>query len=237
MGDKSYPRIEVKLIQKAGRRLSVEGDLGMRGICIVSDEEAEQDDLVEIKVQGKSRSEKINLKGKITWCIPIRVEDERKYLLAVDLLPESTKGEEAFLAYIWEEILKRAVESELHKMGVVERRAFPRIPRRFIIRFRPKGQPEVLNWQVSVVKNISVGGCYFFSSVPYRVGQVLELGVQLPFSKEPIQPDGEVKRCEALSSSKDWNTYGIAVQFLNLSPKEREILDSTVKYFLKREGG
>jgi hypothetical protein len=234
MEDKSYPKIEVKILQKAGHRLPVEGDLGIKGICMVSDEEAEQNDLVEIKIQGKSQSEKIKLKGKINLCIPIRVEDERRYLLTVDLLPESTKEEGAFLAYIWEEILKRAVESKLPKMGVVERRAFPRISRRFIIRFRPKGQPEVLNWQVSVVKNISVGGCYFFSSVPYRVGQVLELGVQLPFSKEPIQLDGEVKRCEELSSAKDWSTYGIAVQFLNLSPKEKEILDSTVKYFLKR---
>ena len=88
------------------------------------------------------------------------------------------------------------------------KRIHPRISWSFIIRFRLHSDRETHGgWNVSIIKNISLGGCYFYSDVPYETGRILDLDVRLPRLIEPMKFTGEVKRCERNEEDKV-NIYG-----------------------------
>jgi hypothetical protein len=226
------PIITIKKIKDGKNRepLSCDSSLDIRGLCIIGDEKLSPGEIVEIEINPSSQKERLSLLGRIDWCFPVYVEGAQKFILSVNLLPDNNNQSKSFIGYIWRKTLAEICE-HIAFQGA-DRRAFPRICRRFIVKFRPKVEIENLPWQVSIIKNISLGGCYFYSAVPYNQGRILELVIQLPLSKSPIYTRSEVKRCEKLSDASELPTFGVAVQFLGLSSQDKEILDSTVRYFL-----
>ena len=232
---KGEPFVTLKIkTQKDGKFLPYDASLSVRGICIMSDEEIPPGEIVEMEIYPSSQEKKISLSGRIDWCFPVNINDVKKFILSVSFSPEIKNQEKIFIGYIWRKTLDEILCQD-SQFQEVDRRLFPRICRRFLIKFKPKVDVENLTWQVSIIKNISVGGCYFYSAVPYNKGKILELAIQLPLSRCPIYTCGEVKRCEKLSQSDELPIFGIAVQFLELSSQDRKVLDSTVKYFLKTQ--
>ena len=115
------------------------------------------------------------------------------------------------------------------------KRIHPRIAWSFMVRFRPHSEVPVRGgWYIAVIKNISVGGCYFYSSVPYESGQILDLEVQLPRLVDTMKFLGEVKRCERNEEEKV-NIYGVAVQFTDMDQAKKEIFIKTITFFLKKQ--
>lgn len=76
-----------------------------------------------------------------------------------------------------------------------------------------------------VTSDVSLGGCYVESLVPVKVGQVLNVRLNLP-SNKTLQFRGEVRYHQP--------TIGFGLKFLQLSPFEQTTLEELIKYWTKR---
>lgn len=112
-------------------------------------------------------------------------------------------------------------------------RKHPRIARNFVARFRVKDRPDS-EWQLSTLKDISEGGCYFYSATPFEIGQVLETRILFPSSKEPIEFLGEVKRCDSEGSGQ-FSRFGIGVYFMGMDEQKKKEFIETIVFFLKKK--
>ena len=112
-----------------------------------------------------------------------------------------------------------------------ELRRHPRISWNFLVRHHP--HDEGGDWaELSTVRNISIGGCYFGSSRTYPVGQVLDLQVKLPGVKDPLVFQGRVRRCDAGEGASVWF---IAVEFMNMDTPQRDEFTRVISFFLKKQ--
>ncbi|MCM8781052.1 MAG: Flp pilus assembly complex ATPase component TadA [Candidatus Omnitrophica bacterium] len=81
-------------------------------------------------------------------------------------------------------------------------------------------QPE----QLSVTKNISAAGLLFISDEPIALASVLELNIELPDGKEPIQCLARVVRIEEIN-----NRYDVGVCFLDITAADKARLNKYVE--------
>lgn len=112
-------------------------------------------------------------------------------------------------------------------------REHSRVARNFVARFKAKDKPDS-EWQVSTLKDISEKGCFFYSATPFEIDQVLEVKIQCPSSKEPIEFSGEVKRCDATSKG-EFSHFGIGVYFLDVDEQKKKEFSELIAFFLKKE--
>jgi len=115
-----------------------------------------------------------------------------------------------------------------------EKRQSPRIARNFIVKHRLHHDGNSIDWDACFIKNISLKGCYYSSSRPYNVGELLDLQIRLPTLPEPVLLFGKVKRCSC-EVGKPVNLYGIAVEFTNLDEEQKKCLAETVSFFLPKQ--
>lgn len=114
----------------------------------------------------------------------------------------------------------------------IKKRQHPRISWSFMIRYRLRDQVSAV-WNVSTVKNISLGGCCFFSDTAYKPGDILDIEVQFPMIMEAMKFIGEVKRCDERIEHK--SSYGIGIQFKDMdATKQNQFLD-TLGFFMNRQ--
>ena len=118
-------------------------------------------------------------------------------------------------------------------MNFQERRLWPRISWNFIIKFRQQKKPEA-NWEVSLIQNISKGGCYCFGRIPLELGEILDIEIQFPTLEDPMKFVGEVKRCER-SRDKNLAIHGIGIQFTEMDEGKRDTFYQTLDFFLKKQ--
>ena len=84
-----------------------------------------------------------------------------------------------------------------------ERRQYKRINRSFILSYFDLQNPEI-KFEISQLKNISLGGMFVFSDQPPPFGAELTIVAQLPHSKGPLRLPAVVR----------WsNSEGFGVQF------------------------
>ncbi len=77
--------------------------------------------------------------------------------------------------------------------------------------------------QLSLIKNISGGGIGFQSPEPFRLGDLLELEIQIPHFKEPVKAVGEVVRADNAIAGPGKE---LGVMFRDIEPKDlNRILD------------
>lgn len=113
-------------------------------------------------------------------------------------------------------------------------RKHPRISWNFVVKFKPKDSHDS-EWQVSTIKDISQGGCYFHNNLSFEAGEILEIQVQFPSLRVPMQFIGEVRRCESLSQDKNFPLFGIAVMFLEMDEEKKKEFIDTIIFFLKKK--
>jgi len=107
-------------------------------------------------------------------------------------------------------------------------RVYPRKDLRLNLRFRViKSDTDILKnglnlEQFSVTKNISCGGTLFVFDKAIPLGSILEVKLELPDEKQPIECLARVTRVEEIEENK---TYEIAVCFLDLSSQQRARLE------------
>ncbi len=114
-----------------------------------------------------------------------------------------------------------------------DRRKYPRIKWNFVMRFRIKDFEDI-KWEISNIEDISVGGCLFYSPVPFQVGQILDIQIHLPRLQEFMFFNGEVKRVQS-ESVVAFTRYAVAVSFTFLEEEHKRIFTETIDFFLKRQ--
>lgn len=115
----------------------------------------------------------------------------------------------------------------------INKRMHPRIAWSFMVKFRPHKGDGLQGWEVSVINNISLGGCRFYSNIPFNTGEALEIELTLPLLTEPMKFIGEVKRCIPSEDAKV-KIYDIGVQFLDMDQDKKDKFIETVTFFLKK---
>jgi len=111
-------------------------------------------------------------------------------------------------------------------------RKHPRISWSFVAKVRLIEADE--KWQMTNVKNISEGGCYFYSGQVYEIGKTVEMEIKIPRIEEPMYFIGEVKRCEEKNRGTT-QLYGIGVQFQRMDEEKKDKFIETVVFFLRKQ--
>ena len=93
------------------------------------------------------------------------------------------------------------------------RRVYPRVAWNTAVKYRPRWKD--MDWSVSKIQDISVGGCYFESLYPYEQGEIMEIEIRSTLLKGSVRFLAGVKRCEIKTDSPE-KKFGIAVQFMEL---------------------
>lgn len=130
------------------------------------------------------------------------------------------------------EMMKKQSTSSGHESSKAEKRTYSRLGIKVNIRYRVvKSAAELAKRQTepehfSVTKNLSAGGLIFAGKEQVPIGAILELKIELPDAKEPIECLARVSRIEEVEIEK---TYDIAVCFLDLSGADRVKLDQFVE--------
>ena len=120
-----------------------------------------------------------------------------------------------------------------HTNNQDDQRDHARLAKQYIVRIKPKNDNSP-KWGFPTMKDISENGCYFYTSTPYKVGEILDIDIQIPIMQEPVALTGEVKRIDQYDDIKAAK-YGIAFRFINMEELSRQKLIETIKFSLKKQ--
>ncbi len=90
-----------------------------------------------------------------------------------------------------------------------------------------------VEWEGAVVKNLSMGGCYFRSSRPHLEGRELEMYMQLPASRGALPVKGVVRHCRILQEGEEF--YFLGVSFELLRPQVQNQFKCAIDFFLNKK--
>ncbi|MBN1872376.1 MAG: Flp pilus assembly complex ATPase component TadA [Candidatus Omnitrophica bacterium] len=113
----------------------------------------------------------------------------------------------------------------------IDSRAYSRLDSKVNISYKVFESEEELSKkgftpeQLSVTKNISAGGMLFVSREPIKTGSIVELRLELPDGKKPVECLAKVVRVEEREPNL---SYDIAVCFLDITGSSRVRLDKFV---------
>jgi len=112
-----------------------------------------------------------------------------------------------------------------------EKRMFSRISRGYTVRFKRRDASS--GWNITLIKDLSWSGCYFYSSDPIELGIALDMEVQFPAYTVPMKFGGEVIRCETTKRNKI-DVYGVTIKFDQQDSSQRDKFNETINLLLKR---
>ncbi len=113
--------------------------------------------------------------------------------------------------------------------GGPERRKSSRIMGRFIVSYRVLEEHDSID--VTQTKNLSLGGMLLTTNRKFDAGTNLALEIRLPFDPNPIMLIGKVVESREITKNLIYDTR---LAFLAVDERHREIIGSTVDYYLKK---
>lgn len=112
-----------------------------------------------------------------------------------------------------------------------DRRKHQRINKHFILSYYEKNDPSVKH-DMSQLKNVSMGGACFLTSVQYPEGTKLILELKTPYLADTTRLEGTVLgNHEKLSNI----LYETRLQFDELTPQSEVVLEKIVQHFKEGE--
>lgn len=126
-----------------------------------------------------------------------------------------------------------------------EEKLNPRVTRNFFLRYRIHQTDESFisddgeiksrpNWEATVNKAINKEGCYFFSNLAYRIGDMLDVQVTIPSLATPIQFLCEVKHCKEVLYQNS-PIFAIGVFFLGCEGNKKDEFEQALDFFLLKQ--
>lgn len=112
--------------------------------------------------------------------------------------------------------------------GGSERRKHSRIMGKFVVSYRVK--TEVDNYDISQTRNLSLGGMLLTTNRNFPPGTILAIDIRLPFFVDAIKITGKVEECKEIVKDLIYDTR---VNFMEIDPKFKDIINDTVGYYLK----
>jgi len=108
-----------------------------------------------------------------------------------------------------------------------ERRKFLRIRKNFILSYYNKSHPETRH-DATQLKNISIGGMCFLTSLQFRAGTIIAIELKTPYLTGTVYLEGKVVGCvERLAGT----VYETRLAFDNLSQQAEFVLQKIVEYY------
>ena len=112
-----------------------------------------------------------------------------------------------------------------------ERRKFERLKRKFVVSYHPLDNPSA-SFDISQIKDISLGGMRFVTSCGYDPDTLLAIELQTPFIRERLTLEAKV--LESKEVVKDL-IYDTRVIFPQLDEEAKHYLSRTIEIFLKKD--
>jgi len=110
-----------------------------------------------------------------------------------------------------------------------ERRKGPRIKRKDIIQYKIGNLLfGRVRQGVSRIRDLSEKGMFFTIGFPLILEATLKIKLRLPITEESVELEGRIVACEEMGKK----LYGLRVEFVNLSEKQKERLKKFVRMFL-----
>jgi ribosome recycling factor len=111
-----------------------------------------------------------------------------------------------------------------------ERRKHERIMRKFIVSYRPVAERSA-TFDISQIKNISLGGMRFIASRYFELDAMLEIELQTPFIKELLTLQARVLESKEVVVDMIYDTRVI---FPELNEEARHYLTKITEIFTKK---
>lgn len=106
--------------------------------------------------------------------------------------------------------------------------------REFIARFRLyKGANYAGGWQVSTARNLTLTGCSLTSDASLKVGDFIEIEVQLPLPGRHMRFIGEIDRMDS-HTDKLITVYTLDVTFVRIDEVKKEEFIKLMQSFQQR---
>ena len=119
-----------------------------------------------------------------------------------------------------------------------ERRAYKRIRKHFIAKFRsrPRDAQEKTSadWNMVTIYDLGAGGTLFNYNKRLEIGSLLNLEIKFPISETPIR--GVVKIIRIEEPSKAFILH-IAAVFVEIDKEQKEIINKAAEGFYSRRPG
>jgi len=119
-----------------------------------------------------------------------------------------------------------------------ERRKYKRIKKQFVARFQLKDYigtgKAVSDWEMVTTQNLGAGGVLFNYDKEIKIGSFIDMLINFPQVKKPINCTGKVIRIDRQSPA---GLLKVAAYFLDISEKDKEIINkSAEEFYSKKEG-
>ena len=108
-----------------------------------------------------------------------------------------------------------------------------RIPDHHIVRVRRIIPSKKDTWDVCIIKNASRTGILFYSSINYELSSEVEIRISNPILPGEIACHATVARCFPLAEVQ--SMYGVALEFVDMSPSDKEAFEKMIELFLKKK--
>jgi len=114
----------------------------------------------------------------------------------------------------------------------IERRKYERIAKQFVLTYKVRGKEE--KYEVSQIKNISLGGMLFTTSKDFLPNTLLEIELKAPVSAKAINLLAKVVDSQKVVEGLIYNTR---VSFVEVEESAKDLIKETVDFFLKKIKG
>ena len=112
-----------------------------------------------------------------------------------------------------------------------ERRKFERVKRKFIVTYRSLQEPSA-TFDISQIKDISLGGMRFIASRYYPPETALQIELQTPFIKERLVLHARVLESREIAADLIYDTRVI---FPDLNEEAKHYLTRITEIFTKKD--
>lgn len=117
-----------------------------------------------------------------------------------------------------------------------EKRRYERIKKHFVVRFRIKpGQPQsgsLTGWNIVTLQDLGAGGILFNYDQEIEVGTLIDLKINFPPLRTPIDCVARVVRVEKPPLPP---IVRIAAVFVNIGKKEKGLVEKAAEEFYSRK--
>jgi len=112
-----------------------------------------------------------------------------------------------------------------------ERRKFERLKRKFVVSYHSVDEPTA-SFDISQIKDISLGGMRFITSRGYVPDTTLSIELQTPFIRERLTLQAKVLESKKIVADLIYDTRVI---FPELDEEAKHYLARTIEIFLKKD--
>lgn len=122
---------------------------------------------------------------------------------------------------------------------IQERRQYKRIKKNFIAKFRPRSdKPNIYDqesWEMVTTQNLGARGVLFNYDKEIPVGSLIDMFINFPHVKNPVNCTGKILRIDRSSSS---SLLKIAANFIDISKEDQHGINKAAEeFYSKLEGG